>query len=232
MHVQPLFLTSLSGRPGAYGGFGVHAADGRPIDRIADDRLGEDKKAAASRSRIDQADTVEISREAESQLVEQFSEGQLSKEQQQQVQQLKTRDREVRAHEQAHLAAAGPYSRGGASFDYQSGPDGQRYAVGGEVSIDSSPVRDDPEATIRKAQVIRAAAMAPASPSAQDRQVAAAAAKMEVRAQQELRRKQIEEQEEVDEAAGENDPETFGVAAADDRNEAEQLTGTLLDALA
>ncbi|NQU25130.1 MAG: hypothetical protein HQ567_27910 [Candidatus Nealsonbacteria bacterium] len=214
----------MSGRPGVYSGFDVY---GRASERVAGDRPVEGKEAAAHGSRIDQADTVEISREAESQLI-----GQLTEEQERQVQQLKVRDREVRAHEQAHLAAAGPYSRGGASFDYQSGPDGQRYAVGGEVSIDSSPVPDDPEATIRKAQVIRAAAMAPASPSAQDRQVAATAAKMEVRAQKELRRKQVEEQEEAGETAGANDPETFSVTDADDRDEAEQLVGTLFDALA
>ena len=141
-------------------------------------------------ARIDQHDTVEISREAEAQLV-----GQLSVEAQREVTELRAADREVRAHEQAHLAAAGPYARGGASFTYRTGPDGRQYAVAGEVSIDASPVSGDPEATIRKAQVVRAAAMAPANPSAQDRSVAAAAAKMEAQAQRELRQKQTEEKE-------------------------------------
>ena len=63
------------------------------------------------------------------------------------------------------------------------------------MSIDASPVAGDPEATIRKAQVIRAAAMAPADPSAQDRRVAAAATKMEAEARQELRKKEQTEAE-------------------------------------
>ncbi len=110
----------------------------------------------------------------------------LTEEERKQVQELQRRDREVRAHEQAHLAAAGGHALGGASYSYQAGPDGRRYAVGGEVSIDTSPVRDDPRATIAKAQTIRAAALAPADPSGADRAVAAAAAKMEADAQREL----------------------------------------------
>lgn len=104
---------------------------------------------------------------------------------QQQIQELKTRDREVRAHEAAHKAAAGPHARGGASYTYQRGPDGVRYAIGGEVSISLSPIEGDPEATMRKAQQIRAAALAPAEPSAQDYAVAAQAAQMVLQAQAE-----------------------------------------------
>ena len=91
---------------------------------------------------------------------------------------LKATDRAVRAHEQAHISAAGGYAKGGASFSYTRGPDGKLYAVGGEVAIDSSPVPGDPDATIRKARVVRQAAMAPANPSGQDRSVAAAASQM------------------------------------------------------
>ncbi len=97
----------------------------------------------------------------------------LSDEQRKDVEELQKRDNEVRQHENAHVAAAGAYAQG-VSFQYQAGPDGQRYAVGGEVSIDTSPVHDNPDATIAKAQVIRSAANAPVDPSAQDRQVAAA----------------------------------------------------------
>ena len=105
-----------------------------------------------------------------------FGKKELSEEEKVQVKELQNRDREVRSHEQAHAAAAGPYSNGGPQFEYQRGPDGKRYAVGGEVSIDSSPVKGDPEATIQKMQIIRKAAMAPAEPSSKDRQVAAKAA--------------------------------------------------------
>ncbi|HHC73090.1 MAG TPA: hypothetical protein ENK54_09360 [Thiotrichales bacterium] len=103
-----------------------------------------------------------------------------------QVEALERRDREVRAHEQAHLAAAGRWARGGATFETRRGPDGREYAVGGEVNIDSGPVPGDPRATLAKAQQIRAAALAPAQPSAQDRAVAARASRMEMEARAEL----------------------------------------------
>ncbi|SES99524.1 SprA-related family protein [Marinobacter segnicrescens] len=98
---------------------------------------------------------------------------------------LKARDREVRAHEQAHQAVGGQYA-GSVSYTYQRGPDGNQYAVGGEVSIDLSPVAGDPQATIDKMRQVRAAAMAPAQPSGQDRAVAAQAMQIMLQAQSEL----------------------------------------------
>ncbi|MCK5122471.1 MAG: hypothetical protein KAQ91_10830, partial [Methylococcales bacterium] len=110
----------------------------------------------------------------------------LSKTEQATVQKLKNRDNEVKAHEQAHLSAAGGIALGGANFSYTSGPDGVRYATGGEVSIDTSPVHGDPAATLRKADIIRRAALAPASPSAQDQSVANSASTMASKARAEL----------------------------------------------
>lgn len=101
------------------------------------------------------------------------------------IDELSTRDREVRAHEQAHASVGGQYA-GSPTYSFERGPDGIGYAVGGEVSIDTSPVPNDPEATIRKAQIIRAAASAPAEPSPQDRRVAAQAASMENEARAQL----------------------------------------------
>jgi len=124
--------------------------------------------------------------------------GELTKEEQQEVQELKQRDAEVRRHEQAHLAAGGRYVRGGANFEYTRGPDGRQYATGGEVSIDVSPART-PEATITKAQVVRRAALAPAQPSAQDRGVAASASQMESKARSEVAKQRIEEAREANE---------------------------------
>jgi len=103
---------------------------------------------------------------------------------------LKARDQRVRAHEAAHLTAAGGLARGGASYTYERGPDGVAYAVGGEVSIDTSPVPGNPAATLAKAHQIQAAAMAPADPSPQDRSVAAAASAMAAQAQREVQRAQ------------------------------------------
>lgn len=109
----------------------------------------------------------------------------LSEEEQQVVDELKARDAEVRRHEQAHAAVGGQYA-GSPSYTYQQGPDGGRYAIGGEVSIDASPIEGDPAATIQKLQTVRRAALAPAESSAQDQAVAAAASAGIARAQAEL----------------------------------------------
>jgi hypothetical protein len=117
-----------------------------------------------------------------------------AEEQQQQVDELKKRDQEVRRHEQAHKAAAGSHAAGGPSFEYQTGPDGKRYAVGGEVPIDTSPVQGNPRATITKMQQLRRAALAPANPSGTDRQVAARASQAEREARAELAEQKSTEQ--------------------------------------
>ena len=93
-----------------------------------------------------------------------------------QIDQLEDRDQEVVAHEEAHARVGGQYA-GAPRYDYQRGPDSQLYAVGGEVSIDLSPIPNDPTATIQKMRQVQAAALAPVEPSAQDRRVAAAAAR-------------------------------------------------------
>ncbi|HPR08295.1 MAG TPA: putative metalloprotease CJM1_0395 family protein [Denitromonas sp.] len=98
---------------------------------------------------------------------------------------LASTDRKVRSHEAAHLAAAGGLAQGGASFSTVRGPDGQMYAVGGEVSIDTSPGRT-PEETRTKARQVQRAALAPADPSSQDYRVAAIAAQLIQQAQREL----------------------------------------------
>lgn len=118
----------------------------------------------------------------------------LTDEERKQVEDLQKRDVEVRRHEAAHKAAAGSLAGGGPSFETQQGPDGRSYAVGGEVSIDTSPVEGDPQATILKMQQIRAAALAPANPSAQDRQVAAAATRAEQQARAESSQESAEAQ--------------------------------------
>ena len=110
-----------------------------------------------------------------------------------QLRELKARDREVRAHEQAHVAAGGALVRGGARFSYQQGPDGRDYAVGGEVSIGGAEASGKPEQTARNAEQIQRAAVAPANPSAQDRAVAAQAAATATRAHREVAQAQRSE---------------------------------------
>ncbi len=115
-------------------------------------------------------------------------------EEQQLIRELAARDQEVRQHELSHAAAGGQYA-GAPSFEYERGPDGRLYAVGGEVSIDTSPIPNDPEATLEKAEVILRAALAVADPSPQDRAIAARAAAMASEARAELAQQSQESEE-------------------------------------
>jgi len=123
---------------------------------------------------------------------EQKLQGELSEEEKAAVQRLRDRDREVRAHENAHAAIGRGYT-GSPSFEFARGPDGVQYAVGGHVDIDAGVIPNDPRATIAKMDVVRSAALAPARPSGQDRAVAAAAAAAAQEAQAQLRAQEKEE---------------------------------------
>lgn len=152
-----------------------------------------------------------------------MSEQQTQQEVQRVITELKSRDREVKAHEQAHLAAGGRHVTGGASYSYQTGPDGRRYAIGGEVGIDTSPVAGDPEATLAKAQQVRAAALAPAEPSSQDLKVAAQATQMAAQARAEIA--QQNQQERTGENRETERPEGFEMT---DRPESNSQSNPLL----
>lgn len=117
-----------------------------------------------------------------------------------QLRELRARDREVRSHERAHASAAAGLPHSAPSFTFQRGPDGQLYAVGGEVRIDTAPVAGDPQATIDKAEQIQRAALAPAQPSSQDRAVAARAAAMAAQARADLQAERAAEAAEQREA--------------------------------
>lgn len=108
----------------------------------------------------------------------------LSEDEKRLVQDLKSRDAEVKTHEAAHQSAGGGMT-GAASYTYQQGPDGRMYAIGGEVSI-SIPSGTTPQESMRNAQQAIAAAMAPADPSGQDFAVASSAMVMLIKAQQQL----------------------------------------------
>jgi hypothetical protein len=107
------------------------------------------------------------------------------------IRDLSTRDREVRAHEQAHASVGGQYA-GAASFTYQRGPNGVSYAVSGEVAI-SAPSGGDAQSRLQAATQIKRAALAPANPSAQDRQVAAQATQTATQARAEIATQSAEE---------------------------------------
>ncbi|MBL4756595.1 MAG: hypothetical protein JKY32_02790 [Rhizobiales bacterium] len=129
----------------------------------------------------------------------------LSKDEERAVQELKRRDDEVRAHERAHATAGGELA-GSPSYQFTAGPDGKRYATGGEVQIDSAPVKGNPEATIRKMDVVIRAALAPANPSSQDLQVARQAQQSRTQAQAELAEKGLEESSGDSESASSTNP--------------------------
>lgn len=100
----------------------------------------------------------------------------------------------MREHEAAHKTAGGTYASA-PSFRTVVGPDGRSYAVGGEVHIDTSAVPNNPEATIRKLQTVKRAALAPRQPSSQDRAVAAQAEQKILQARQQIQQEKIEEAE-------------------------------------
>ncbi len=108
------------------------------------------------------------------------------------VEKLKKRDAEVRQHEEAHIRAAGTLANGGPNYKYKIGPDGKRYAIGGNVQIDTSEVPNNPKATIDKAKKIKRAALAPMNPSPKDRAVATQASNMEIKAKAELQKEKKE----------------------------------------
>lgn len=111
------------------------------------------------------------------------------------ISELQNRDQEVRTHELAH-ASVGGSTTGSPSYTFEVGPDGKKYAVGGEVSVDLSAVAGDPQATITKMQKVHAAALAPANPSSQDIKVAGTAARKILAAQTELATQKSDKAEE------------------------------------
>lgn len=180
------------------------------VQPLATSQSARPQTAEATTFNIDHAipkDSVEISSTLSQNPVSASSEsnktddGQLSEGQQEQVSQLKERDAEVRAHEQAHVAAGGSFA-GAASYTETRGPDGHSYATAGEVPIDSAPISGDPEASIAKLQTVIAAALAPAQPSAQDQSVAAQAQQNLAIAYGELREQQNGTSEDGEKSSG------------------------------
>jgi len=153
-------------------------------------------------------DTVEISKQGREQPIVIKAapagipgESELDLEQQRAVEELKQTDQEVKAHEQAHMAAGAGLVMGGANYQYQRGPDGNMYAVGGEVKIDTSREKD-PKDTISKMQQVKRAALAPSQPSGQDRSVAARASQIEAEARIELLKENAQKAEQDDATDG------------------------------
>lgn len=195
----------------------------RPVDKADQDEPSNNRTGTDAR----ETEAQKASRQSENESHGARQESDLSADEKKQLEQLQARDREVRAHEAAHKAAAGSLARSGASFEFENGPDGRRYAVGGEVSIDTAKVSGDPQATLRKAQTIRAAANAPAQPSAQDRAVAAQATQMEAEARQELA-----EEQRPDSSSATNESSKTPAGTFQANSGATEPVGELLDVVA
>ncbi len=153
--------------------------------------------AVMARKAYPQRNTLESDKELRGQGVRSTNsdtdmDNELSTNEKAEVTKLQKRDLEVKAHERAHIAVGGSLVRGGANYSYTTGPDDKRYAVSGEVSIDTSPVQDDPKATISKGEHIKRAALAPAKPSSQDYAVASAASRMIMQARMDLARQEMQ----------------------------------------
>jgi hypothetical protein len=150
------------------------------------------EKSNGTQTQNNQSDKLEIGSKKEDEDKEEEPAAVVNKEltedEEKVVEELKETDKKVRSHENAHKAAGGSLVRG-ASYSTTTGPDNKEYVTGGEVKIDMSAVNGDPEATIRKMQQVRRAALAPSDPSAQDRMVAQKASSIEAEARAELNNK-------------------------------------------
>ncbi len=136
----------------------------------------------------------------------------LTEKEREEVKKLKETDKKVRQHEQAHMMAGAGLIISGAQFEYKRGPDGQLYAIAGEVTIDTSEVPNNPEATLEKAKKIQRAALAPQDPSPQDRQVAAKARQMENKARTEIMKERQKEMEENMKSNKPDSPDNFNIS--------------------
>jgi hypothetical protein len=152
-----------------------HSAQGRQSDSVSFSPESIKRKSQEAGEQTEKVTTANSAADSASNSSEELRE----------IQKLQLRDAEVKAHEQAHLSAAGQYAAGGASFTYTTGPNGKRYATGGEVPIDLSKEKD-PQATLLKMSQVRRAALAPATPSAADRSIAARATMIAAEASKEI----------------------------------------------
>lgn len=157
-----------------------------------DEKDVSDEENTAGDGSLDKANEKSVSGEATN---SRPKAGELSEEDQKEVQRLQLRDAEVVAHENAHKAAAGGLATGAIHYDTEKGPDGRSYRTGGHVNINTAKGKT-PEETLERAAKIKRAALAPAEPSPQDRAVANKANQMESEARQELAEKRLEEAQE------------------------------------
>jgi len=138
-------------------------------DRV---EISQESKDLLEQEKVTQSKNIETEKTTDTN-----SSKELTDQEKKNLEELKKTDREVKAHEQAHMSAASGIVTGAPQYNYEKGPDGKNYAVSGEVDIRVSE-EQDPEETIKKAEQVKKAALAPAEPSDQDRRVAQQADQM------------------------------------------------------
>jgi len=85
------------------------------------------------------------------------------------LEKFRNKDSEIRTHEQAHASIG--HTTTPISYNYQQGPDGKMYAVGGSVRMDTS-IPDDPKAAAFKLDILQKAASGPTHLSGADSTIA------------------------------------------------------------
>lgn len=113
------------------------------------------------------------------------------------IRELQQTERNVRVHEQAHMAAGGGVT-GAVSYKYTEGPDGESYISGGEVPVSASSTGSTDNETIEILEQVKLAALAPTDPSPQDLRVAASASAQIQQAKAQLSTGEVDEQEQVE----------------------------------
>ena len=98
--------------------------------------------------------------------------------------QLELSQTQIQRHIESHRAVTTQHS---SPPNYQYQPlDGALYIVSGDVVFDTSAEPNNPQATLKKAQLIRMASMAPIDPSLQDRNASQQAMMMVTQAKGEI----------------------------------------------
>jgi len=90
---------------------------------------------------------------------------------------LQRRHRDVIRHEMAHFQTGQPYASFPRYF-YVRGPLNQQFAISGIVKFNATPVPGNKKETLIKLEKLRRAALAPRTPSNQDRRVASELARL------------------------------------------------------
>lgn len=160
-------------------GFVTLSEEGKRLSKQSESERNRLNRASDSQVQIatrqSQNASLVYQQKAQSQITPNAIENQaLTDDEQKEIDQLKKRDLDVKNHERAHSSIGGRYAAS-PHYQYETGPNGTRYATDGEVAIDLTEVNNDPQATIDKMKQVYRAALAPREPSSADRSIASQA---------------------------------------------------------